>query len=266
MANVLINESSMTAIANAIRAKNGTSTTYKPSEMASAISAIDGGGSTPTGTIQITSNGTHDVSAYALANVAVPTGSTPTGTKQISITSNGTTTEDVSAYANAEITVNVAGGGGAGSLFEQVDIEFDNTNGVAYTTIPVSDTSYDNYVVTYSVIASGAYTDGVLTMDETPNVPIGNNTIAVGASAKLKTWQQFTGTCGGKAVTDLSNRCYSISARGSSYTANMHTPQITVSTSGLTITAAQSQSVARFGGTGRYYKYRFLIYGWNTPS
>lgn len=37
----------------------------------------------------------------------------PTGTKSISITQNGTTTEDVAAYANAEITVNVQGGGDA---------------------------------------------------------------------------------------------------------------------------------------------------------
>lgn len=36
---------------------------------------------------------------------------TPSGTKQISITQNGTTTEDVAAYANAEINVNVQGGG-----------------------------------------------------------------------------------------------------------------------------------------------------------
>lgn len=35
----------------------------------------------------------------------------PTGTKQINITQNGTTTEDVTAYANAEITVDVQGGG-----------------------------------------------------------------------------------------------------------------------------------------------------------
>lgn len=134
MANVLINENSMTAIANAIRAKNGTSTTYKPSEMAGAISAIDGGGSTPTGTIQITSNGTHDVSAYASANVAVPTGSTPTGTKQISITSNGTTTEDVSAYANAEITVNVQSGGSGGGM--ELLAEYTLTEDVEVVNIP----------------------------------------------------------------------------------------------------------------------------------
>lgn len=35
----------------------------------------------------------------------------PTGTKQISITENGTVTEDVAAFASAEITVDVQGGG-----------------------------------------------------------------------------------------------------------------------------------------------------------
>ena len=44
MANVIINDTNLTNIANAIRGKNGTSTTYKPSEMAAAITAISGGG------------------------------------------------------------------------------------------------------------------------------------------------------------------------------------------------------------------------------
>lgn len=113
MANVLVQESSLQDIADAIRAKNGTQNTYKPSQMPEAIEAISGGGITPTGTINITTNGTHDVTNYASANVAVPTGSTPTGTKQISITENGTTTEDVTNYASAEISVNVSGGSSA---------------------------------------------------------------------------------------------------------------------------------------------------------
>ena len=51
MANVLVRESSLEAIADAIREKLDTEDTYKPSEMANAIEAISGGGITPTGTI-----------------------------------------------------------------------------------------------------------------------------------------------------------------------------------------------------------------------
>lgn len=78
MANVLVEESYLSDIADTIRAKLGVSDTYLPSEMADAIDDIGGG-------------------------------VTPTGTKQITITANGTTTEDVTNYASAEITVNVSG-------------------------------------------------------------------------------------------------------------------------------------------------------------
>lgn len=75
-------DADLTSVANAIRTKGGTSASLAfPADFVSAVQAI-------------------------------PTGTTPTGTKQISITQNGTITEDVAAYANAEITVNVSGGGG----------------------------------------------------------------------------------------------------------------------------------------------------------
>ena len=70
-----------TAIANAIRAKTGGNADIVADDFPTAIAAIS-------------------------------TGITPSGTKQISITSNGTTTEDVTNYASAEITVAVSGGGG----------------------------------------------------------------------------------------------------------------------------------------------------------
>ena len=54
-----------------------------------------------------TANGVVDTTTIKQLTVNVPQGSTPTGTKQISISQNGTTTEDVAAYASAEITVAV---------------------------------------------------------------------------------------------------------------------------------------------------------------
>lgn len=75
-------DADLTSVADAIRTKGGTSGQMAfPAGFVSAVQAI-------------------------------PTGITPTGTKQISITQNGTTTEDVAAYANAEIAVNVQGGSG----------------------------------------------------------------------------------------------------------------------------------------------------------
>ena len=41
MAKVLVNESSLSGIADAIRGKNGSTNTYKPNEMAAAITAIE---------------------------------------------------------------------------------------------------------------------------------------------------------------------------------------------------------------------------------
>lgn len=46
MAQVLVTEANLTGIADAIREKNGSSASYKPGEMAAAISAIETGGQT----------------------------------------------------------------------------------------------------------------------------------------------------------------------------------------------------------------------------
>lgn len=70
MAIVTIDDTNLTNIANAIRSKNGTNNTYKPSEMASAIESIETG-IEPIGEIEITENGTYDVTEYASAKVEV---------------------------------------------------------------------------------------------------------------------------------------------------------------------------------------------------
>ena len=56
---------------------------------------------------EVTQNGTYDTTDNNSVTVNVPQGSTPAGTKTINISANGTTTEDVTAYANAQIIVAV---------------------------------------------------------------------------------------------------------------------------------------------------------------
>lgn len=93
-----------TNIANAIRSKTGSSASIKAEDFPSAISGISvgvEGGIIPTGVKSITTNGTHDVTSYASAEVNVPVGVSPTGTK--TITSNGT--HDVTNFATANVNV-----------------------------------------------------------------------------------------------------------------------------------------------------------------
>ena len=98
----IVNKTLLDDIADAIREKEGSSESIVASTFPDRIAAIP----MPSGSIEISSNGTYSVSAFAEAVVAVP-GLVPSGTLEIS--SNGI--YDVTTYASA--SVNVQGGGGA---------------------------------------------------------------------------------------------------------------------------------------------------------
>lgn len=117
-------DTDLTSVANAIRTKGGTSAQLAfPSGFVSAV------GNLPA----------------------------PTGTKQIIISENGTTTEDVSDYADAEITVNVSGGGGGGDQSIEAKIIMQTLSG-----------SYENSLVTVVGISSLRNNSG-LTSISLPN-------------------------------------------------------------------------------------------------
>lgn len=151
-------DTDLTSVANAIRTKGGTSAQLAfPSGFVSAVQAI-------------------------------PTGTTPTGTKQISITANGTTTEDVTNYASAEITVNVPVGW--------------TTLAIAQNQAPSGRIAFNNAIT----ITIGAFTRKPITSLFAPNAKVDNTAFANCTSLKtavfndLKSTNNFQGCSALEAV------------------------------------------------------------------
>ncbi len=111
MAEGRIKNTELSAIAAAIRSKNGEITVYKPAEMAQAILDIPTGGSAVIESKNITANGTYTaptgVDGYSPVTVAVqPNLQSKTATE------NGTVTPDSGYDGLSSVVVNVSGGSG----------------------------------------------------------------------------------------------------------------------------------------------------------
>ena len=135
-----------TAIANAIRAKTGSSETITPTDFANQIDGIPTG-ITPVGEINIIENGKYDVSNYADANVNV---SSTGGGKNVQYDNQMRVTTYAGYTKGLQLTVNKTGtykvtrflrrGGTSGTWGSQLYI-----NSKAYGT-PNTDWELDYYV------------------------------------------------------------------------------------------------------------------------
>lgn len=147
-----------------------------------------------------TTNNTYDTTLINSVTVNVSGGITPTGTKEINITENGTVTEDVTNYANVEITTNVSGGSGDVEF-----VEYIQTDGSAWldTGVKANQTSIIDCVfygtATSSIIYGCASTNNtasaslVVNGTTASNCRFGNRTANVAISInKLQSTHQLT--------------------------------------------------------------------------
>lgn len=142
MSKVLVEFSDLSGMVSALRQKTGGSTLYKPSEMAAAIRSIEAYPE-PTGSVNITANGTHDVKGKASAVVDVrPVLQSKTTTQ------NGTVTPDVGYDGLGQVVVDVSGGGGdAALLMSQGQVSTTSAYATAYFDSSIDLTAYDRLIV-----------------------------------------------------------------------------------------------------------------------
>lgn len=166
MSKVLVTETYLEDIADAIRAKNGLSDTYMPSEMATAISNISSGGTARTSADLTVSGATVTAPAgtYASAaskSVASGSASTPattiTANPSISVSSSGLIT--ATASATQSVTPSVSAGYVSSGTAGTITVSGSNTEQLS---TQAAQTIYPSS--TDQTIATGKYLTGTQTI------------------------------------------------------------------------------------------------------
>lgn len=144
------------------------------------------------------------------------------------------------------------------TYFEIIDFVQDNTTSNGKNIYP-QDMSYDNYMVQYAVVQTGTYTDGVLTMDDTPTLPTGKNIPLIGLCSYLSKTIDFSGKYGSTTASNY-KMCSAYGVVRGSFSTYGTTSACARGTTYLTVKSQYS-----FGSTGKYIKYRCYVFGWNNP-
>ena len=101
--NVAVNETSLTAIANALKAKAREDATFTPLQFANAVLGITS--TTPSGTVNISTLNLTDVTGYASAKISdsnLVTGNIKNGISILGVTGKSTVMDAIGGEANAE--------------------------------------------------------------------------------------------------------------------------------------------------------------------